>query len=97
VRLRADLEATGHGADIDGPLFRPLHHNGKRQDERLRMDPDAIDPAVRKYAVEVGIDRGYSAHSMRATIYHHRARERRPAQGRAESHGALRPEHDEAQ
>jgi hypothetical protein len=24
-------------------MFRPLRHNGKRQDERRRMDPDAID------------------------------------------------------
>jgi integrase/recombinase XerD len=42
ARLRAYLEASGHGADIDGPLFRPLKHNGKRQDERRGMDPDAI-------------------------------------------------------
>ena len=30
VRLRAYLECAGHGADGDGPLFRPLHHNGKQ-------------------------------------------------------------------
>jgi integrase/recombinase XerD len=64
ARLRAYLEASGHGADIDGPLFRPLKHNGKRRD----MDPDAIDRVVRKYAGELGLDRGYSAHSMRATF-----------------------------
>jgi integrase len=45
-----------------------LKHNGKRQDERRRMDPDAIDRVVRKYAGELGLDRGYSAHSMRATF-----------------------------
>ena len=32
------------------------------------MDPDAIDRVVRKYAAELGLDRGYSAHSMRATF-----------------------------
>jgi site-specific recombinase XerD len=32
------------------------------------MDPDAIDRVVRKYASELGLDRGYSAHSMRATF-----------------------------
>jgi integrase/recombinase XerD len=64
ARLRAYLEASGHGADIDGPL----KHNGKRQDERRGMDPDAIDRVVRKYAAELGLDRGYSAHSMRATF-----------------------------
>jgi integrase/recombinase XerD len=68
VRLRAYLEAAGHGADIDGPLFRPLKHNGKRRDERRGMDPDAIDRVVRKYATALGLDRGYSAHSMRATF-----------------------------
>jgi integrase/recombinase XerD len=32
------------------------------------MDPDAIDRVVRKYATALGLDRGYSAHSMRATF-----------------------------
>jgi hypothetical protein len=40
ARLRACLELAGHAADIDGPLFRPLHHNGKRRDQRRGMDPD---------------------------------------------------------
>ena len=43
ARLRAYLELAGHAADIDGPLFRPLQHNGKRRDEHRGMDPDAID------------------------------------------------------
>jgi integrase/recombinase XerD len=29
ARLRTYLEATGHGVDIDRPLFRPFKHNGK--------------------------------------------------------------------
>ncbi len=68
VRLRAYLEAAGHGADSNGPLFRPLRHNGKQDAERRHMDPDAIDRVVRKYAALLGLDRGYSAHSMRATF-----------------------------
>jgi integrase/recombinase XerD len=68
ARLRAYLEASGHSGDIDGPLFRPLKHNGKQREERRGMDPDAIDRVVRKYATELGLDRGYSAHSMRATF-----------------------------
>ena len=32
------------------------------------MDPDAIDRMVRKYAAQIGLARGYSAHSMRATF-----------------------------
>jgi integrase/recombinase XerD len=68
ARLRAYLEKAEHGADIDGPLFRPLKHNGKQQEERRRMDPDAIYRVVRKYVAALGLDRGYSAHSMRATF-----------------------------
>ena len=68
ARLRAYLDKAGHMADIDGPLFRPLKHNGKRREERRGMDPDAIDRVVRKYAGALGLDRGYSAHSMRATF-----------------------------
>src|SRR6202140_4135474 len=68
ARLRAYLELAGHGADLDGPLFRPLRPNGKRQEDRRPMDPDAIDRVVRKFATTLGRDRGYSAHSMRATF-----------------------------
>jgi integrase len=68
ARIRAYLKLAGHGADIDWPLFRPLKHNGKRRDERQGMDPDAIDRVVRIYAGELGLDRGYSAHPMRATF-----------------------------
>jgi integrase/recombinase XerD len=81
ARLRSYLEEAGHGADIDGPLFRPLKHNGKRDE----VDPDAIDRVVRKYAGALGLDRGYSAHSM------HGARKRRAARRRAEGCRARDP------
>ena len=55
--MRVYLDMAGHGADVDGPLFRPLEHNTKRQDERRGMDPDAIDRVVRKYAGALGLDR----------------------------------------
>src|SRR5271154_63957 len=29
ARLRAYLDIAGHGGDSDGPMFRPLSHNGK--------------------------------------------------------------------
>jgi len=67
-RLRAYLEKAGHRDDIDGPMFRPLKRNRKNQEFRRYMDPDAIDRVVRKYARMIGLDRGYSAHSMRATF-----------------------------
>ena len=67
-RIRAYLEAAGHGDDLDGPMFRPLSHNRKRQESRRHMDPDAIDRVLRKRAAAIGLTRGYSAHSMRATF-----------------------------
>jgi len=67
-RIRAYLEAAKHGADMDGALFRPLRQNRKLQDEKRGMHPDAIDRVLRKYAGKIGLDRGYSAHSMRATF-----------------------------
>lgn len=67
-RIRAYLEKAGHGDDVDGPLFRPRRKNRKKQEERRYMDPDIIDRIVRKYAATLGLDRGYSAHSMRATF-----------------------------
>ena len=67
-RLKDYLEAAGHADDLDGPLFRPLSHNRKKQEPRRHMHPDAIDRVLRKYAKAIGLDRGYSAHSMRATF-----------------------------
>jgi integrase/recombinase XerD len=67
-RIRAYLEAAAHGDDLDGPMFRPLSDNRKGQESRRYMDPDAIDRVLRKHAVAIGLTRGYSAHSMRATF-----------------------------
>ena len=67
-RLKAYLLVSGHAEDLEGPLFRPLKHNGKRQESRRPMTPDAIDRVVRRYAGRIGLTRGYSAHSMRATF-----------------------------
>jgi site-specific recombinase XerD len=67
-RIRAYLDIAGHGDQLDAPLFRPLRGNAKPLDPAGRMDPDAIDRMVRKYVVQIGLARGYSAHSMRATF-----------------------------
>jgi integrase len=48
--------------------LRVVRPNGKRQDPRRPMDPDAIDHVVRKFATALKLERGYSAHSMRATF-----------------------------
>jgi integrase/recombinase XerD len=67
-RIRAYLDAAGHADDPDGPMFRPLSHNRKGHEQRRHMDPDAIDRVLRKHAKAIGMGRGYSAHSMRATF-----------------------------
>ena len=68
ARIRAYLTLAGHGDDHAGPLFRPLRGNAKAHDPAGKMDPDAIDRVLRKYAAGIGLSRGYSAHSMRATF-----------------------------
>jgi site-specific recombinase XerD len=49
ARLRAYLERAGHADDIEGPLFLPLHHNGRQSHIRRPMHPDAIDRVLRKH------------------------------------------------
>jgi integrase/recombinase XerD len=49
-RIRSYLDAAGHADDLDGPMFRPLSHNRKRQESRRHMGPDAIDRVLRKHA-----------------------------------------------
>lgn len=68
ARIRDYLTVGGHGSDHAGPLFRPLRGNAKPHDPGGRMDPDSIDRLVRKYAAAIGLPRGCSAHSMRATF-----------------------------
>ena len=54
-RIRAYLDAAGHADDLDGPIFRPLSHNRKRQESRRHMDPDA-HRVLRKHALAIGPD-----------------------------------------
>lgn len=68
ARIRAYLALAGHGSDHAGPLFRPLRGNAKPHDPAGQLDPDAIDRMVRKHTAAIGLPRGYSAHSMRATF-----------------------------
>jgi len=68
IRSWGYLEIGGHSSDHQGPLFRPLRGNAKPHDPAGRMDPDAIDRVLRKYAAEIGPAHSYSAHSMRATF-----------------------------
>lgn len=67
-RIKDYLDITGHGTDLEGPLFRPVRDNRKGLAARRSLHPDVIDRILRKYARHIGLDRGYSAHSMRATF-----------------------------
>jgi integrase/recombinase XerD len=67
-RIREYLEAGKHGEDLDGPLFRPVRGNREGQEERRHLAPIMVDRVLRKYAKKIGLERGYSAHSMRATF-----------------------------
>jgi site-specific recombinase XerD len=67
-RIREYLEKAEHKDDLEGPLFRPVRGNQRIQDSRRHLHPDEIDRILRKYAKRVGLERGYSAHSMRATF-----------------------------
>lgn len=68
ARIRAYLALADHGDDHNGALFRPLRGNARPLDPTRHLDPDAIDRILRKYAAQIGLSRGYSAHSMRATF-----------------------------
>jgi integrase/recombinase XerD len=67
-RIRDYLEVAKHGEALEGPLFRPVRGNQKAQEARRHLHPDEIDRILRKYARQIGLERGYSAHSMRATF-----------------------------
>jgi integrase len=67
-RIRDYLDLAGHGDDLEGPLFRPVRDNRQGLEARRFLHPDVIDRVLRKYARGIGLDRGYSAHSMRATF-----------------------------
>lgn len=64
ARLDAYLVAAGHGADLDGPLFRRV-----RADRSARLTAESVRLLVRKHARAVGVDsRGCRPHSLRATM-----------------------------
>ena len=52
-----------------GPLFRPLRPNGKRRDANpVPWTPTPSTAWCASSPPGMGVDRGYSAHSMRATF-----------------------------
>lgn len=71
-RIGAYLMAAGHKDDAEGPLFRPTKGKSRKEPQvglRRHLDPDLIDKMLRKYLKQaLGIERGFSAHSCRATF-----------------------------
>jgi site-specific recombinase XerD len=68
-RLQQYLAKAGHAGDADGPLFRAVKKSWRNPDERRHLSADMVDKIVRKYVEEaLGIERGFSAHSCRATF-----------------------------
>ena len=68
-RIQDYLFAAGHGEDRKGALFRPVRNNSTKADPRRNLNPNGIDRILRKYAKQaVGVETGYSAHSMRTTF-----------------------------
>jgi integrase/recombinase XerD len=58
------LEATDHGEDDNGALFRPLRNNRTRRLDKA-LTPDAVYKLVRRYSAALGFEIG--AHALRAT------------------------------
>ncbi len=67
-RILEYLAASGHGEEPDSPLFLPVGKSWKNPDKRRFLSSDTIDRILRKYAKRIGLGRGFSAHSMRATF-----------------------------
>lgn len=69
ARIQEYLIRAGNGDDFEGPLFRPVRSASREMDPRRHIEPKMIDRLVKKYALKaLGLKRGYSAHSMRATF-----------------------------
>ncbi|MEM4658308.1 MAG: tyrosine-type recombinase/integrase [Candidatus Methanosuratincola sp.] len=67
-RILCYLEASGRTGNGDEPLFLPVGKSWRNQNERRHISPDTVDRILRKYARQIGLLRGFSAHSMRATF-----------------------------
>ncbi len=67
-RILRYLEAAGHASDPNAPLFLPVAASWRNPSPLRHMHPDTVDKILKKYAARIGLGRGFSAHSMRATF-----------------------------
>jgi integrase/recombinase XerD len=67
-RISEYLEAAGHAAEQDGPLFRPVKNPGGGLDRHLTQAA-IYTCVVKKYATVAGVDAvdGFCIHSLRST------------------------------
>jgi site-specific recombinase XerD len=68
-RIHDYLEASGHGHDLEGPLFRPVKNPaGQGYTERSLTHGAIYNRVLGKYARAAGIDlAGFGPHALRAT------------------------------
>jgi integrase/recombinase XerD len=67
-RIAEYLQMAGHANDLHGPLFRQVTSRTPDGQSSPHLHPETIDRILRKYAASVGLDGGYTAHSMRSTF-----------------------------
>lgn len=68
-RIKTYLEANGHQDSHSSPLFLPTKTNALKLDPKNEgLAAKTIDRILKKYAVQIGLGKGWSAHSMRATF-----------------------------
>ncbi|MHC1767512.1 MAG: hypothetical protein AB9869_25080 [Verrucomicrobiia bacterium] len=66
---KCELEISGHAADTDGALFRPVKRPEARLEKFLTSD-SVYRNVVMKYAKELGISvEGFGPHALRSTVH----------------------------
>jgi site-specific recombinase XerD len=68
--IRAYLDTAGHGADLKGPLFRPVKNNRTRTLAKPLHPTSVYQDIVKRYATQSGLAAvvpGLCVHSLRAT------------------------------
>lgn len=68
--IHAYLKVAEHGADLEGPLFRPVQNNVTGVLRKPLHPKSVYEDIARRYGTEVGITvdvHGFCMHSLRAT------------------------------
>jgi integrase/recombinase XerD len=95
-RLRAYLDASGHGADRDGPLVRPLHPNGTAPSVRRHLEAQRIDRILHTYVRQLGFGAWLFGPFHAGHLHHDGVGEWRQAGGCPKDRRACQPGDDTA-